>query len=140
MLLKHYLERGVSKAELSRRFGVNRRTIHRWVEGGQLERELLGGGTRYRARPAVGHKLDPYKGIIDGRLEEFPRLSARRLFEEVRAAGYRGGYVRVRDYVRAMRPREPVDAVVRFETLAGRQGQVDFATFTLPCGGGATPW
>ena len=28
MLLKHYLDRGVSKAELSRRFGVNRRTIH----------------------------------------------------------------------------------------------------------------
>ena len=27
MLLKCYLERGVSKAELSRRFGVNRRTI-----------------------------------------------------------------------------------------------------------------
>ena len=28
MLLKHYLEQGVSKAELSRRFGVSRRTIH----------------------------------------------------------------------------------------------------------------
>ena len=134
MLLKHYLERGVSKAELSRRFGVNRRTIHRWMEGAQLERELLGGGTQYTARPAVGHKLDPYQGIIDARLEEFPRLSARRLFEEVRAAGYTGGYVRVRDYVRVRRPREPVEAVVRFETPAGRQGQVDFATFTLPWG------
>ena len=30
--------------------------------------------------------------------------------------------------------REPVEAVVRFETPAGRQGQVDFATFTLPWG------
>ena len=28
MLLKHYLERGVSKSELSRRFGVSRRTIY----------------------------------------------------------------------------------------------------------------
>ena len=28
----------------------------------------------------------------------------------------------------------PVEAVVRFETPAGRQGQVDFATFTLPWG------
>ena len=27
MLLKHYLDRGVSKAELSRRFGVNRRAL-----------------------------------------------------------------------------------------------------------------
>ena len=40
----------------------------------------------------------------------------------------------MRDYVRAVRPREPVEAVVRFETPAGRQGQVDFATFTLPWG------
>ena len=36
--------------------------------------------------------------------------------------------------MRAVRPREPEEAVVRFETPAGRQGQVDFATFTLPWG------
>ena len=80
---------------------MSRRTIHEWIETGQLERDLEGGGTRYRPRPAVGHKLDPYKGIIKERLEEFPRLSAKRLYDEVRAAGYTGGYVRVRDYVRS---------------------------------------
>ena len=133
MLLRHYLERGATRAELSRRFGVDRRTIHRWVSGGQLERDA-GEGTQYRARPAVEHKLDPYKGIIEARLEEYPRLSARRLFDEVRAAGYTGGYGRVRDYVRSVRPREAEEEVVRFETPAGRQGQVDFATFTLPWG------
>ena len=46
MLLKYYLERGVSKAELSRRFGVSRRTIHEWVETGQLDRDLSSGGSR----------------------------------------------------------------------------------------------
>ena len=33
MLLKHYLDRGVSKAELSRRFGVNVNAgvkVHHW--------------------------------------------------------------------------------------------------------------
>ena len=43
MLLKHYLERGVSKTELSWRFGVSRRTIHEWIETGQLDRDLEGG-------------------------------------------------------------------------------------------------
>ena len=132
MLLRHYLQRGVSKAALARRVGVSRRTIHEWVETGQLDRDLSSGGARYSPRPAVPHKLAPYTGIIEARLEEFPGLSAQRLFDEVRAAGYPGGYSRVRDYVRAVRPREPVEAVVRFETPAGRQGQVDFATFTLP--------
>ena len=134
MLLRHYLQRGVSKAALARRFGVSRRTIHEWVETGQLDRDLSSGGARYSPRPAVPHKLAPYTGIIEARLDEFPGLSAQRLFDEVRAAGYPGGYSRVRDYVRAVRPREPVEAVVRFETPAGRQGQVDFATFTLPWG------
>ncbi len=134
MLLKHYLDQGVSKAELSRRFGVNRRTIHYWIETGQLDRDLEAGGSGYSPRSPVAHKLDPYKAVIDARLEAFPKLSAKRLFDEVRAAGYPGSYSRVSDYVRATRPREPVEPVVRFETPAGRQGQVDFGTFRLPWG------
>ena len=142
MLLKYYLERGVSKAELSRRFGVSRRTIHEWVETGQLDRDLsnLAGGSRYAPRPPAPHKLDPYTGIIDARFEVcIPRLSAQRLFDEVRAAGYAGGYSRVLTTgtthprgasVTGSRP----SRLVRFETPAGRQGQVDFATFTLPWG------
>ena len=124
MLLKHYLDRGVSKAELSRRFGVNRRTIHNWVDTGQLDRDLAAGARGYSPRPPVAHKLAPYKAIIDARLEAFPKLSAKRLFDEVRAAGYPGCYSRVNDYVRATRPREPVESLVRFETPAGHQGQV----------------
>ena len=31
-LLKHYLDQSISKAELSRRFGVNRRTLNYWIE------------------------------------------------------------------------------------------------------------
>ena len=134
MRLKYYLDQGVSKAELSRRFGVSRRTIHYWIKTGQLDRDLAAGKTRQAHRPRRTHKLDPYKGIIDDRLGEFPKLSAKRLFEEVRAAGYPGGYTRVYDYVRTVRPREPVEPVVRFETPPGRQGQVDFGTFTLPWG------
>ena len=134
MLLRHYLERGVSKAELSRRFGVSRRTIYSWIASGDLDRDLAAGGTQYSPRPRRAHKLDPYKGIIDARLAEFPRLSVQRLFDEARAAGYAGSYSRVRDYVRTVRPRDPAEPANRFETPPGRQGQVDFGTFTLPWG------
>ena len=64
MLLKHYLDRGVSKAELSRRFGLSRRTIHEWVVTGQLDRDLSSGGSRYSPRSPVPHKLDRYTGIM----------------------------------------------------------------------------
>ena len=134
MLLRHYLEQGLSKAELSRRFGVSRRTIHRWVESGQLDVELPSRAPRYSPRPRPPHKLDPYKELIAVRLEEFPKLSAKRLFDEVCALGYDGGYSRVRDHVRGVRPREPEEALVRFETPAGHQGQVDFGRFKLSWG------
>ena len=83
---------------------VSRRTIHEWIETGQLDRDVSSGGARYTARPPMGHKLDPYKRIIDARLKEYPKLSAKRLFDEIRAAGYPGGYSRVRDYVRGVWP------------------------------------
>ena len=72
--------------------------------------------------------------MIDVRQREFPRLSAQRLFDEVRAAGHTGGYGRVREYVSTARPRDPVEATIRFETPPGRRGQVDFRPFTLPWG------
>jgi len=134
VLLRHYLEQGVGKSELARRFGVSRRSIYHWIETGQLDRDLDNESVVYKPRPAVPRKLDPYKGIIQERLQAYPLLTAQRLFDEIRAAGYPGGYTQLKDHVRAMRPRPPAEPVVRFETPAGFQGQVDFATFKLPWG------
>ena len=134
VLLRHYLEHGVAKAELARRLCVSRRTIYHWTATGQVDRDLDEEPVRYRPRPPVPTKLDPYRGIITARLETFPALTAQRLFDEVRAAGYPGGYTQVKAYVRQVRPRPPVAPVVRFETPPGYQGQVDFGTFTLPWG------
>ena len=78
---------------------VRRKRSTTWIESGQLERDPGAGEVRYAARPTVAHKLDPYKAIIDACLGEFPRLSAQRLFDEVRAAGHAGAYGRVREYL-----------------------------------------
>lgn len=134
VLLRHYLEQGVSKTELAKRFGISRRTVYHWIETGQLDRDLDSQEVRYRARPPVPTQLDPYKPIIQARLEAFPLLTAQRLFEELRGAGYPGGYSQLKEYVRRVRPHVPVEPVVRFETPPGYQGQVDFGTFHLPWG------
>ena len=134
VLLRHYLERGLSKAEIARELGVARRTVYHWIATGQLERELDDAPMRYAARPPVTCKVDPFRGILAARLAEYPKLSAVRLFEEIRVAGYAGSYTQVKDCVRQMRPTPVVEPVVRFETAPGRQGQVDFAEFRLPWG------
>ena len=53
MLLRHYLEQGISKSALSRKLGISRDTIHRWIRSGQLERDLDTEPVRYTPRPPV---------------------------------------------------------------------------------------
>lgn len=134
VLLRHYLEQGIKKSELALRLGVSRRTLYYWIESGQLDRELDGQPVQYRPRPPVARKIDGYRAIIEDRLAAYPKLSAVRLYEEIKAGGYSGAYTQVKAFVREIRPTLPVDPVVRFETLPGHQAQVDFAEFRLPWG------
>lgn len=134
MLLRHYLEQGLAKAVIAERLGISRRTLYHWIATGQLDRDLDDAVVRYGPRERVACKLDDYRSLIAERLAAYPRLSATRLFDEIRAAGYTGGYTRLKEHVRAVRPRPPADPVVRFETPPGLQAQVDFAEFKLPWG------
>jgi transposase len=134
VLLRHYLEQGLSKVEIARTLQVSRRTLYHWINSGQLDRELDNGAVQYRPRPPVERKIDRYREMIRVRLAEYPKLTAARLFDEVGAAGYVGGYTQVKEYVREVRPGPPADPVVRFETPPGLQAQVDFAEFRLPWG------
>ena len=118
--------RGDEQGEVARRVGIGRRTLYNWIGDGLLEGLLGGQKGEYGPRRPRASKLDPYKGIIEARLAAYPRLSAVRLFEEVRAAGYPGGYDQVRRHVREVRPREPAEPPVRFETPPGeRPGDVE---------------
>jgi transposase len=134
MLLRHYLEHGTSKSALARELGVSRDTIHRWIRDGDLDRDLDDEPVRYGPRRPVPTKLDSYKAIIEARLAAYPELSAVRLLDEIRAAGYTGGYSQLKAFVQRVRPTPAPEPVVRFETPAGRQAQVDFARFRFAWG------
>lgn len=134
MVLRHYLEQGGSKSALARQLGISRDTIHRWIRAGDLDRDLDATPLRYGPRASVPTKLDAYKGIIETRLAAYPELSVVRLLAEIRAAGYTGGYSQLKAWVRQVRPVPMPAPIVRFETPAGKQAQVDFARFTFPFG------
>jgi len=133
MLLRQYLDQGLSQRDISERLGISERTIRRWVQAGDLDRVLTGPIT-YAKRPAKPSLLDPYKPIITERLQDFPLLTCVRLLEEIRLAGYQGSYELLVKYTRIVRPRPASEPVVRFETPPGVQAQVDFATVDLPWG------
>ena len=92
VLLRHYLEQGMTKAAVAKLLGVSRRTVHYWIETEQLDRDVSDEAVQYGPRPSVPTKVDPYKGIILSRLAEYPALTAMRLFEEIKASGYVGCY------------------------------------------------
>lgn len=132
VLLKHLLDEGLTKTDIAKRLGVSRRVIHHWIKTGQLDRDLESDPPR--RLPPRPTKLDEYHAIIQDRLTTYPELSATRLFAEVQRAGYTGGVTQVRDYVARVRPKPEPEPLVRFETPAARQAQVDFAEFRFPWG------
>jgi transposase len=134
MLLRHYLEQGMSKRALARKFGISPDTLYRWIRDGDLDRDLDERPVQYGPRPPVPTKLDRHKPLIQERLKAFPELSSVRLLEEIQADGYTGGYTQLKVYVQGIRPRPAPEPVVRFETPPAHQAQVDFAEFRFPWG------
>jgi transposase len=72
---------------------------------------------------------DPFIPLIQETLKKYPKLTATRLHEMVKARGYVGGVDHFRDIVAKYRPYE-AEAYLRVRTLPGEQGQVDWAHFS----------
>ena len=87
------------------------------------------GVPEYKQRSAPASKLEPYKGYLKERVQEFPNLSTRWLLREIREQGYCGGYSTLARYVRSIRVSRPMPYELRFEADPGEQAQVDFAQF-----------
>jgi len=128
-----YYREGLSKHELSRRFGLHRKTIRKIIE------YPVPPGYR-RKKPPSKPKLDPYLGVIDTILEsdkDKPRKqrhTAKRILDRLREEyGFKGGYTIVKDYVRDknLRCRE---MFVPLSHPPGH-GQVDFGEALAVIGG-----
>lgn len=107
LLVKRYLEQGVSKTATARAVGISRRTVFNWIRAGELERDPDDLTVQYGPRAPRPTLLDPYKETIDARLSDYPQLSAVRLFREILEAGYPGAYGQVKRYVRMKKDEIP---------------------------------
>jgi transposase len=133
MQLRHLLAQGMTITAIAECLSINERTIRRWIAQGELERDLYE-PLPLKPRKERASKLDPFKSVIEARLTAYPKLSSVRLLEEIQPAGYTGSYELLVMYVREVRPRPPQAPVLRFETPAGHQTQVDFAEFNFTWG------
>lgn len=90
-----------------------------------------GAAPSYKPRPAKPGKLDPFKDYLVKRVEAArPHwIPATVLAREIREQGFAGCERLVSRFTRALRPPSKEDPVVRFETGAGQQLQVDWIEF-----------
>ena len=100
--------------------GVHHETVERAIETSRFAK------SRHGVRVS---SLDDYKPFIEQTLESYPRLTATRVYEMVRARGFDGGIHVVRRHVRDVRPEPKTEAFFRLATLPGEQAQVDWGSF-----------
>ena len=110
---------GLYKKEIARKLGLSVKTVRRALRRDMPPHPI----TRDR-----DSKLDLYKDRIQSLLLDYPRLSAVRVFEEIRGLGFDGGLTILRHYLKDIRPTRK-EAFVRIETDPGEQAQVDWGLF-----------
>jgi transposase len=141
-----FLKPSQAEEELSMTIGLEReaqilRYYHaeRWRIGTIARQLSLHYGTVQRVLaqaglPKIGpaqrpSQIDPYLPFIAQTLEKFPTLTASRLYDMACERGYPGGPDHFRHLIALHRPRPKAEAYLRLRTLAGEQGQVDWAHF-----------
>jgi transposase len=117
LLIRDLYSRGFSISEISRETGYARETVSNYLNKKTSPEP--------QKRPLKPSKLDPYKPYIEEKIKEGPYTAAR-LFREIKEMGFDGEMTIVKDFVRKIRPKQGVPAILRYETKPGVQSQVDW--------------
>ncbi len=94
-----------------------------------VDRVLAHAGLPKIERTRRASIIDPYLPFIIETLNEFPTLTAVRLYEMARQRGFTGGPSQFRQRISELRPRKLPEAYLRLKTLPGEQAQVDWGHF-----------
>ena len=120
MEIRNDRQKGMNYTDLGKKYNIDPRTAKKYAQSQQRPEYTLTG-----PKPT---KLDEYKQQIDLWLEEAP-YSAVRILEKLTEQGFDGKYSIVKEYVRCRKMDLDEKATVRFETMPGLQGQMDWAHF-----------
>lgn len=118
LVLRDLYNQGMRISDIARQTGVDRKTVRKYVKATTPPQS--------KSRCVKKSKLDDYRDYMVERMDGYP-VCASRLYREIKELGYSGGYTIVKDFIRTVRPKLGVPAVLRFETSPGLQAQVDWA-------------
>jgi transposase len=130
---------GTSRRAVARALGISRNTVKK-----VMATHMQGRTSPHSALPAshasaqrIPGKADGYTDQIAGLLTKYPDITAQRVFEEVRAVGYAGGYGTIKLRVRKMRPaKKPRPSLETPVTGPGEMAESDWSPYTVVLEGG----
>ena len=131
------LRKKLSISEIARTTGLSRPTVRKWLA------QPADVQPRYE-RVSAETKLSAFKGTLsqalktDSHRPKHARRTAKDLYRQAQAQGYRGGYSRVTDFIREWRQgeaRDPTKAFVPLSFELGEAFQFDWSEEGLVVGG-----
>lgn len=121
-MIKDMRRKGMTITQISNELGRDRKTIRKWLNESEAR--------TYKRKSPNGTILNPFKIYIRQRMQE-GCLNAVVLWDEIKQLGYSGGITTLRLFMQPLRPTVVSKATERFETLPGKQAQVDWGTFRV---------
>lgn len=114
-------KQGMSQRAIAKRLGISRNTVKKYLKGDFDQ-------PHYATRKSGISKLEAYKPYLHSRLAKAApvHLSAVVLLREIKEQGYTGKISLLRQYLHQYRGVAQPQPIVRFETEAGKQMQVDW--------------
>lgn len=114
-------KQGQSIRRIARELDISRNTVRKHLAQHQMP--------VYTPRAAKPTKLEAFQSYLQQRIEHAKPhwIPASVLFHEIREQGYQGGVAMLRRYVSQFKT-ATAEPLVRFETPAGEQMQIDFTT------------
>lgn len=114
-------QQGYSQRKIARELGISRTTVQKYLTEEPPE-------PAYRSRLQSMSKLDDFKPYLKARIAQASpiHLSAVVLLREIQERGYEGKITILRMYLYQLRGKNEAQEIVRFETLPGKQMQVDW--------------
>jgi transposase len=134
------IRRGRSRREIARALGVSRGLVGRVLD----ERAAVGMAPTalpdVAARTPRASKLDAFAPRITEIIKTYPAITAQRIFEELRAAGYTGGRSILKECVRKLRPpKAPEPSRVRPVFGPGQMAEQDWSPYRVDFADGTRP-
>ena len=101
--------------------GIHHETVSRAIDTDRFVSNSL-------VRPSA---LDPFIEVVIATFERYPKLTAKRVHEMLKARGYKGSVGQLRRRIRqlGLRPEALHEAFFRLTTAPGEQGQIDWGHF-----------